>query len=51
MRVGAVSLHNLDIVDIFQTFAANIQLGVGHAVPAKYIPEYKGDNDVRESEK
>lgn len=41
MPTGALSLHGLDIVLIYQTLTNNIQLGVGYAVPAKYIPEHK----------
>jgi len=38
---GALSLHGIDLVEIYQALSGNIQLGVGHAVPAKYIPEHK----------
>ena len=41
MRTGALSLHGIDIVEIYQALAANIQLGVGAAVPANYIPDHK----------
>ncbi len=41
MGVGALSLYGIDIVEIYQALAANIQLGVGAAVPAHYIPEHK----------
>jgi len=41
MQTGAVSLHNVDLVDIYQAISSNLQLGVGHAVPAGYVPEYK----------
>jgi len=41
MSVGALSLHSVDIVEIYQALASNIQLGVGYAVPAQYIPEHK----------
>lgn len=41
MNAGAVSLHGVDMVKIYQALTNNIQLGVGHAVPAKYIPEHK----------
>lgn len=41
MTAGALSLHGIDIVEIYQTLTSNIQLGVGFAVPAKYIPDHK----------
>lgn len=41
MSVGATSLHGVDVVEIYQSLIKNLQLGVGHAVPASYIPEYK----------
>lgn len=41
MTFGAVSLHGVDIVEIYQALINNIQLGVGYAVPAKYIPDHK----------
>jgi S1-C subfamily serine protease len=43
MPVGALSLHGIDIVEIYQALTNNIQLGVGYAVPAKYIPEHKNN--------
>jgi S1-C subfamily serine protease len=41
MPLGALSLHGIDIVKIYQALTCNLQLGVGYAVPAKYIPEHK----------
>jgi S1-C subfamily serine protease len=41
MSVGAVSLHGVDLVEIYQALVSNVQLGVGVAVPASYIPEHK----------
>lgn len=41
LSAGALSLHGIDIVEIYQALTSNIQLGVGHAVPASYIPERK----------
>ncbi len=41
MKVGAISLHGVDLVEIYQALTNNVQLGVGAAVPASYIPEYK----------
>jgi S1-C subfamily serine protease len=43
MPVGALSLHGIDIVEIYQALTNNIQLGVGYAVPARYIPEHKNN--------
>jgi S1-C subfamily serine protease len=41
--IGALSLHGLDIIQVFQALSSNIQLGIGYAVPAHYIPEHKQD--------
>lgn len=41
MLVGAVSLHGVDLVEIYQALISNVQLGVGYAVPASYIPDHK----------
>ncbi len=41
MQIGALSLHNIDLVEIFKAIINNVQLGIGYAVPACYIPEYK----------
>ena len=43
MPCGALSLHGIDIVKIYQALTNNIQLGVGYAVPAKYIPEHRNN--------
>ena len=48
MQSGALSLHGIDIVEIYQALINNVQLGVGHAVPASYIPERK-DGTVKKS--
>lgn len=45
LQSGAVSLHGIDLVEIYQALAENSQLGVGNAIPAFYIPEHK-DPDV-----
>jgi hypothetical protein len=34
MKVGAISLHGVDLVEIYQALTNNVQLGVGAAVPA-----------------
>ena len=41
MSSGALSLHGLDMVDIYKVLINNVQLGIGYAVPASYIPEHK----------
>ncbi|MFA5358918.1 MAG: trypsin-like peptidase domain-containing protein [Patescibacteria group bacterium] len=41
MRVGAVSLHGIDLVKIYGAIINNLQLGIGYAIPVKYIPEHK----------
>ncbi|HEX3365777.1 serine protease [Phenylobacterium sp.] len=41
MAMGAVSLHGIDLVEIYQALISNVQLGIGYAVPASYIPEHK----------
>ncbi len=42
MTNGAISLHGVDLVRIYQALINNVQLGIGYAVPASYIPEHKG---------
>lgn len=41
MQMGAVALHGIDLVEIYQALISNVQLGIGYAVPASYIPEHK----------
>lgn len=41
MAQGAVSLYGVDLVQMYQAMIANVQLGIGYAVPANYIPEHK----------
>jgi len=41
MKLGALSLHGMDMVEIYQAIINNVQLGIGYAVPASYIPEHK----------
>lgn len=48
MSVGAVSLHSVDLVEIYQALAGNLQLGVGFAIPASYIPEHKEIQNIKE---
>jgi S1-C subfamily serine protease len=41
MQMGALSLHGIDLVEIYQALISNVQLGIGYAVPSSYIPEHK----------
>ncbi|MFA5009764.1 MAG: trypsin-like peptidase domain-containing protein [Patescibacteria group bacterium] len=41
MALGAVAIHGVDLVEIYQALISNVQLGIGYAVPASYIPEHK----------
>lgn len=47
MKVGAVSLYGVDLVEIYQALAGNLQLGVGFAIPASFIPEHKEIQDLK----
>ncbi|MBI2107435.1 trypsin-like peptidase domain-containing protein [Candidatus Woesearchaeota archaeon] len=38
-RLGAVSIHGIDLVELFQALISNLQLGVGYAIPCTYIPK------------
>ena len=55
--MGAVSLHGIDLVEIYHALISNVQLGIGYAVPASYIPHHKempptaADADTGESTK
>lgn len=40
MPVGALSLHGIDMVELYGALVENLQLGVGYAVPSSYIPTY-----------
>lgn len=40
MSLGAISLHGLDLVEIYQALISNVQLGIGYAIPASYIPKH-----------
>jgi S1-C subfamily serine protease len=39
MTIGAISLHGVDLVEIYQAVIKNVQLGIGYAIPCSYIPE------------
>jgi S1-C subfamily serine protease len=41
MPLGALSLHGIDLVKIYQALSRNLQLGMGYAVPCGYIPQHK----------
>jgi S1-C subfamily serine protease len=41
LSLGAISLHGIDLVEIYQALISNVQLGIGYAVPASYIPGHK----------
>jgi S1-C subfamily serine protease len=38
MKAGAISLHGIDLVTIYQALMQNLQLGIGYAVPCTYLP-------------
>jgi len=40
MPVGALSLHGIDMVELYSALVENLQLGVGYAVPSSYIPAH-----------
>ncbi len=52
MMIGAVSLHGVDLVEIYQAVIKNVQLGIGYAIPCSYIPGHlegqkkSGDSDT-----
>ncbi len=45
LKVGAIALHGIDLVKIYQALIRNVQLGIGYAVPASYIPDHKEIKD------
>ncbi len=47
MKLGAISLHDVDIVQIYQALINNVQLGIGYAIPASYIPDHKEIKDCK----
>ncbi|MEW6407795.1 MAG: serine protease [Patescibacteria group bacterium] len=40
MQTGALSLYGVDLVKIYQALIENVQLGIGYAIPASYIPKH-----------
>lgn len=51
MPVGALSLHGIDIVELYGALVDNLQLGVGHAVPSSYIPVHTDETTNRPNTK
>lgn len=37
-QTGAISLHGIDLIELFQAITNNVQLGIGYAIPCNYIP-------------
>ncbi|HET8669496.1 MAG TPA: serine protease [Candidatus Saccharimonadales bacterium] len=50
MSTGALSLHGLDLVELYNALVNNLQLGVGYAVPSSYIPHYPDHDDSDQKE-
>jgi len=46
MKHGAIALHGVDLVEIHSALISNVQLGMGYAVPAAFIPEPKDQEDA-----
>ncbi len=46
MQLGALALHGVDLVELYQALINNVQLGIGYAVPAFYIPEHKEESNL-----
>ena len=41
MYSGFISIQSVDLVDIYKALMSNLQLGIGYAIPASYIPSHK----------
>lgn len=41
-KIGVISLHGIDLVELFQAIISNVQLGIGYAIPCTYIPKPHG---------
>ena len=41
MYSGVISIQDVDLVDIYHALMSNLQLGIGYAIPASYIPSHK----------
>jgi S1-C subfamily serine protease len=48
-KIGAISLHGIDLVELFQAVISNVQLGIGYAIPCNYIPQPHGTLPVKNS--
>lgn len=51
MKIGAISLHGVDLVEIYQALAGNLQLGIGAAVPVSFVPEHKEIENIKDETK
>lgn len=38
-KTGAISLHGIDLIELFKAIINNVQLGIGYAIPCAYIPQ------------
>jgi len=51
-KIGVLSLHGIDLVELFQAIINNVQLGIGYAIPCTYIPKpHDVTQDKKEEEK
>lgn len=41
MYSGVISIQDIDLIDIYKALMSNLQLGIGYAIPASYIPNHK----------
>ena len=39
LKSGAISIHGIDMINIYKALIENLQLGIGYAVPSVYIPK------------
>lgn len=51
MNPGAISLYKTDLIDLFKAIINNLQLGIGYAVPASYIPDHKNIENNKDNTK
>lgn len=49
MPFGTLSLHGIDMVELYSALVENLQLGVGYAVPSSYIPEYPDESGAKQN--
>lgn len=47
MSLGAISIHGVDLVEIYQALFNSMQLGIGYAVPVMYVPDHKEKSEVK----